>query len=236
MSMVDPFLFDPFSFSIFLLAEKILVDIIGLPFGGGLSISTNKTLKGELEMKKKLSSYKALIGFLSLFLFLTLATFAQAEPIVTTWTGAVRFSVKVVKPTKQKTRTFVGTMNLYWDSDTGGIAQNVACGLELIGVDASDNSPVTFCFTQVFGSESDDRIPTKTGYKSSFGFIAAGTVNTINVVDGMSFMNGKGIIQEDVSSDPISIKIGGIIYGGGKNDKGKMFIFSGTIPTTTLTP
>ena len=184
-------------------------------------------------MKKKLSPYTALIGFLSLFLFLTLATFAQAQTIVT-WTGAVKFSVKVVKPTKQKTKTFVGTMNLYRYT-TGGIAQNVDCGLELIGVDTSDNSDVTLCFAQVFDSESDDRISTKTGYKSTFRFIATGTVNTINVTDGMSFMNGKGIIQEDVSSNPISIKIGGIVYGGGENDKGKMFMYSGTVPTTTLT-
>jgi hypothetical protein len=202
--------------------------------GEGLSISTNKTLKGELEMKKNLSSCTALIGFLSLFLFFTLATFAQAQTIVT-WTSAVKFNAKVAKPTKQKAKTFVGTMNLYWDSDTGGIAQNVDCGLELVGVDASDNSPVTFCFAQVFDSESDDKISTNTGYKSAFRFIASGTLNTNNVTDGMSFMNGKGIIEQDVSSNPISIKMGGIVYGGGQNNKGKMFMYSGTVPATTLT-
>jgi hypothetical protein len=191
-----------------------------------------------MEMKKKLSSYTVLIGFLSVIGVLALATLVQAQNIET-WTGSPSFSLKLTSE-KEDTdgnrklvtsrETFEGTMNFYWDptkkTPTPGPD---GCESELLGSDGSQ-----ICFTAIVGPSSENK---KSG-KGSIGFVATGYIVFIiqgQVATGITYLNGKGSYRDDGSGNMISISLSGTIGGGYLSTNNALVIFTGTIPTTHLT-
>jgi hypothetical protein len=194
--------------------------------------------KGEIEMKKELCSYTVLIGFLSLVVLLTLATFVQANPIEK-WAGSVSFTLKLTTATEDTSgnrklvtsnENFTGTMNLYWDADPnvqGPTPGADGCILELLGSDGTN-----ICFNEMMGTTS----LTKKSGKSSAVFVATGNIGTTvqgHELTGPVYINGKGSQVLDSSGNPISGSFGGTVGGGYSSEQGT--IFSGTVPTTALT-
>jgi hypothetical protein len=195
--------------------------------------------KGEIEMKKELCSYTALIAFLSLAVLLTLATFVQANPIVK-WAGSVSFTLKLTTATEDTSgnrklvtsnETFAGTMNFYWDADpnvTSPIPGPDGCTCELLG-----NDGTTFCFNEIMGEASF----TKKSGKGSVVFVGTGSIATTvqeQNVTGIAYINGKGSWVTDSSGNPISISLGGAVGAAGSPDDEPNFVLSGTVPTTAL--
>ncbi len=201
--------------------------------------------KGEIEMKKELFSYTALIGFLSLVVLLTLATFVQAQDIEK-WTGTVSFTLKITTIIKNaskvrgfatSTDTFNGTMNLYWDpieaSPTPGGPDG--CFLELLGSVGSDGAKI--CFSEVVGTSTLCVADcTKKSNKSSGLFVGTGNF-TKGEDTGIIYINGKAsMVSQGDDQHLISISLGGAVGGGTYPPPLKdAVIFSGTIPTTALT-
>ena len=192
-------------------------------------------------MKKELFSYTALIGFLSLIVLLALATFVQAQQAqnIEKWTGSVSFTLKLTTVTKDTSgnkkfvtsnETFAGTMNFYWDADPNVQSPTPGpdgCILELLGSDGTK-----ICFNEFMGTST----LTKKSGKGSSVFVGTGNIATTvqeQQVTGITYINGKGSSVQDSSKNLISIGLGGALGGGYPLEHG--FIFSGTIPITTLT-
>jgi len=188
-------------------------------------------------MKKESPSYTAFIVFLLLIGLFTLPTFVQAQN-TEKWTGPVSFTVKLTTHQKDASgnkklvtsnETFEGTMILYYDNDPDVQSPTQGpdgCMLELVGSDGTK-----ICFTEMEGTSSSNK---KTG-KSSILFVGTGSIATAEQgqeVTGIAYINGKGSAASDSSGNLISISLGGALGGGYSDDK--EFIFSGTIPTTTL--
>jgi hypothetical protein len=189
-------------------------------------------------MKKKLCSYTAFSGFLSLVVLLTLVTFVQAQN-TEKWTGSVSFTLKLTTVTKDTSgnkkvvtsnETFAGTMNLYYDADPNVQSPTPGpdgCIIELLGSDGTK-----ICFNENFGEST----LTKKSGKGSVVFVGIGNIATTvqqQEVTGITYINGKGSLVQDSSKNLISIGLGGALGGGYPSEHGT--IFSGTIPITTLT-
>lgn len=194
--------------------------------------------KGKIEMKKELFSCTALIGFLSLVVLLTLATFVQAQNIET-WTGSLSFTLKLTSE-KEGTggnrtivtsrETFQGAMNFYWDRTSKTPTPGPdGCESELLGNDGS-----LICFTAIVGPTSENR---KIG-KGSISAVATGYIVKIiqgQPATGITYLSGKGSYGDDDSGNMNSLRLSGTIGGGYLSTDNALVIFSGTIPTTHLT-
>ena len=188
-------------------------------------------------MKSKLLRCTAFVGFLSLIILLTSATFVQAAFQI--WSGSVSFNVKQTTSEKDtsgnkklvtSTETFRGTMSFYYNNDPN--VQSPAQGPDgcILELQSSDGTKI--CFNEFFGTSSQNK---KSG-KGSALFVATGTIATTEQgqdAAGITYINGKGSAVSDGSGNPVSLSLGGALGGGYSDDK--EFIFSATIPTTTLT-
>lgn len=186
-------------------------------------------------MEKKLSSYTALIGFLSLITLLTLNTLGQAQTI-DKWTGSVSFTGKETtegKDTSGNTKLvtpkilFQGTMSLYNDPNVGPVQGPDGCMLELL-----NSGGVKICFDEIIAVNSENR---KTG-KGSFLLVGTGNMTSQGeVATCIAYINGKGSLVLDSSKNLISLSLGGALGVGCSPEDNPPSIFTGTIPTTTLT-
>jgi hypothetical protein len=182
-------------------------------------------------MKKELFSCTALIGFSSLVVILTLATFVQAQDIEK-WTGTVSFTLKAkivekntVTGIKTSNETFAGTINVYYDAITLIPTPGPdGCILELLG-----NNGTNICFTDLAGPGS------AIGNRGKGSVFFVGTGNIAGTFTGIAYINGKGSVAFDNGSLS-SFHVGGIVGAGGWGSPGGQpdFVLSGTIPTTAL--
>ena len=190
-------------------------------------------------MERKLSSQTVLIGFISLILFFALTTFAQA--VVQTWTGPVNFKIKVItnKETTPltyvdvtSTVTFVGTLNFYWDTSTdepttGGLNN---CFIEFLGNDGTD-----VCIKYLIGTGTHKVNKAKQEVTVTPIVVGEGTFNnTNNGYIGVTFLIGKGSFEITLAGLAL-VKMGGKVGGGFLDSNSHEYIFSGTVPATTLT-
>jgi hypothetical protein len=212
--------------------------------------STILQRKGEIGMKRKLSSYAALIGSMSLILCLTLATLAQAADSIVKWSAPVTFTVKLtthetdpkenIKLVTSK-ETFEGTVNFYWDNTTNTPAlpaeTPAGCILELVQPDGTE-----ICFDALYGLDYGKINTGKKDWEGTLLAVATGTfalpVGTPPVVkvEGIAYGSTKASIAVNSSRQLTSFKGGGTLSGGYTDPAtGNNYIFSATVPTTTLT-
>jgi hypothetical protein len=191
-----------------------------------------------MEMKKKLSSYTFLIGFLSVIGVLALATLVRAQN-TETWTGSLSFTLKLTSE-KEDTggnrtlvtsrETFQGAMNFYWDRTSKTPTPGPdGCESEFLGSDGS-----LICLTAIVGPSSENRRTRK----GSINFVATGYIVFIiqgQPATGITYLSGKGSYGNDDSGNMVSLSLSGTIGGGYLSTDNALVTFSGTIPTTHLT-
>ena len=188
-------------------------------------------------MKKKLSSYTVLIGFLSVIGVLALGTFVQAQSIET-WTGSLSFNLKLTSEKEDadgnrmlvtSRETFEGVMNFYWNRTTKTPAVGPAdCELELLGGDGS-----LICFTALVAPTSENK---KTG-KGSIRSVATGYIVKITQgqpATGIVYLSGKGSYGDDDTGNMDSLSVSTTIGGGYLSTDNALVNFTGTIPTAHL--
>lgn len=195
--------------------------------------------KEKTELNKILSSYAALIGFLTLIIILALATFVQAQQAqnIETWTGAVSFTLKLTTNAKDTSgnkrfvtsnESFEGRMNFY-TNEQGPTQGPRGCFLELL---ANDD---TICITDFAAVNT---LSKKSG-RGSVLIVGSGNITATlrgTQVTGPSYINGKGSVEVDSSGiNLISLRLGGTVGGGNSQEEARPFFFTGNIPVTALT-